>query len=70
MALNKQNTPAVQIHIGKAVVMKQVMDDDMAAFAINEASLALETYFKEKVSIGFQTQCKQIFASQKGVLKM
>ena len=50
MALNNKNTPAVQIHIGKPVIMKQVMDEEMAAFAVNEASLALETYFKEKVS--------------------
>ena len=39
-----------RIHLGKAVIIKQAMTEEMAEFAVTEADGALECIFQEKVS--------------------
>ena len=39
-----------RIHLGKAVIVKQFMDDEMAEYAVTEADGALECIFAEKVN--------------------
>ena len=39
-----------KINLGKSIIMKQAMDDEMAAYAIQEAEGALECIFQERVS--------------------
>ena len=50
-----------RVHLGKAVVMAQHMDDEMASYAVSSADGALECIFQERVShkhntLTFQTR--------------
>lgn len=47
-----------KVNLGKAIVMKQFMDDEMAAYAVQEAEGALECIFQERVSHSFNHHFK------------
>ena len=56
-----------RIHLGKAVIVKQFMDDEMAEYAVTEADGALECIFAEKVNTNpFHTHTPLSFQTQNG----